>query len=43
MLKYLYKKYIIAQAKKNNFIYTTISYNNRIEAIVIDNKIYNIK
>lgn len=42
MLKYLYKKYIIAQAKKNNFNYITISYNNRVEAIVIANKIYNI-
>lgn len=42
MLKYLYKKYIISQAKKNSFNYMTISYNNRVEAIVINNKIYNI-
>lgn len=42
MIKYLYHKHIIAQAKKNNFNYTTITYNNKIEAIVIDNKIYNI-
>lgn len=42
MLKYLYKKYIIAQAKKSKFNYMTISYNNKIEAIVINNKIYNI-
>lgn len=42
MLKYLYHKYIIAQAKKNNMNYTTISYNNKVEAIVISNKIYNI-
>lgn len=42
MFKYLYKQYIIAQAKKNNFDYMTISYNNRVVAIVIDNKIYNI-
>lgn len=42
MVQYLYHKYIIAQAKKNSFNYMTISYNNRVEAIVIDNKIYNI-
>ena len=42
MLKYIYKNYIIAQAKKNHFNYMTISYNNKVVAIVIDNKIYNI-
>lgn len=42
MIKYLYKKYIIKQAKKNNMEYITISYNNKVEAIVISNKIYNI-
>lgn len=42
MIKYLYHKYIIAQAKKNGFNYMTISYNNKVAAIVIDNKIYNI-
>lgn len=42
MIKYLYKKYIIAQAKKNKFSYITISYNNKVEAIVIAGKIYNI-
>lgn len=42
MLKYLYKKYIITQAKKNSFDYLTISYNNKVVAIVINNKIYNI-
>ena len=42
MFKYLYHKHIIAQAKKNNFNYTTILYNNKVVAVVIDNKIYNI-
>lgn len=42
MFKYLYHKHIIAQAKKNNFNYTTLSYNNKVVAVVIDNKIYNI-
>lgn len=42
MIKYLYHKHIIAQAKKNNFNYTTILYNNKVEAIVIAGKIYNI-
>lgn len=42
MVKHLYHKYIIAKAKKNNFNYMTISYNNKVKAIVIGNKIYNI-
>lgn len=42
MLKYLYHKYIVARAKKNNFNYTTITYKNKVVAIVIANKIYNI-
>ena len=42
MIKYLYKKYIIKRAKKSNYNYTTITYNSRVVAIVIDQKIYNI-
>lgn len=42
MFRYLYHKHIIAQAKKNNFNYITILYNNKVAAIVINNKIYNI-
>lgn len=42
MIKYLYHRHIIAQAKKNNFNYITISYNNKVASIVIDKKIYNI-
>lgn len=42
MIKYLYRKHIIAQAKKNNFNYTTILYNNKVVAVVINNRIYDI-
>ena len=42
MIKYLYKKYIIKQAKKYDYNYTTLTYNNKVEAIVIAGKIYNI-
>ena len=42
MFKYLYHKHIIAQAKKNSFNYTTILYNNKVVAVVIGGKIYNI-